>query len=175
MRAMAAPPDADRDVFTQLVRQHDADLRGLAYKLLAGDRDLMDDALQSAYLKAYRALPSFRHGSQVGTWLYRIVYNACVDELRRSARVTAFDPAVGEDIAAPEAGPERRVADSDAVLRGLARLPEGQRAAVVLVDGHGLDTGATADILGVAPGTVASRLSRARASLRAYLGEGFDD
>ncbi len=167
--------DGDRRAFSELVRQHDPRLRALAYKLLCGDRHLMDDALQTAYLKAYRSLATFRDDAELSTWLYRIVYNACVDELRRIARVMPFDPSLRDDVATPDAGPERRVSDADAVLRGLARLTDDQRAAVLLVDGEGFDTAAAAEILGVAPGTVASRLSRARASLRSYLGVGFYD
>ncbi len=167
--------DGDREAFTDLLRHHDAKLRSLAYKLLGGDHHLMEDALQNAYLKAYRSLSSFRDDAQLGTWLYRIVHNECVDELRRTARVTPFDPATRLDMASPDAGPEQRVADADAVLRALARLPDEQRSTVVLVDGEGFDTAAAAAILGVAPGTVASRLSRARAALRSYLEGGLHD
>ena len=75
----------DRPAFDELLRRHDDRMRGLAYKLMA-DRHRMDDALQEAYLKAYRALPRFRPGSDFGTWLYRITYNACIDELRKRKR-----------------------------------------------------------------------------------------
>jgi DNA-directed RNA polymerase specialized sigma24 family protein len=76
----------DPSAFAKVVRHYDPGLRALAYRLL-GDRDRMDEALQEAYLKAYRALPHFRGGSKLGTWLYRIAYNACLDELERSRRV----------------------------------------------------------------------------------------
>ena len=56
----------DRSAFDELLRRHDSRMRGLAYKLMA-DRHRMDDALQEAYLKAYRALPRFRPGSDFGT------------------------------------------------------------------------------------------------------------
>jgi RNA polymerase sigma-70 factor, ECF subfamily len=159
----------DRAAFTALVEHHDHRLRGLAYKLLAGDRHRMDDAMQEAYLNAYRGLGRFRSDADVGTWLYRIVYNACVDELRRSRRrPEPVDPAEHERATA-RSGPESQVAAADAALRGLRALPDDQRLTVVLVDGEGFDNVQAAEFLGVAPGTVASRLSRARAAMRAVL------
>ena len=76
----------DRHAFTEVLRRHDDRLRGLAWKLLGGDPHRMDDALQDAYVRAYRALPRFRQDADLGSWLYRITYNACIDELRRAKR-----------------------------------------------------------------------------------------
>lgn len=72
-------------------------------------------------------------------------------------------------------GPERSVAAADTVRTALAGLPVEQRATVVLVDGEGFDNQSVAQLLGVAPGTVASRLSRARAALRRAIEEVDDD
>lgn len=167
--------DGDRAAFTALVRRHDHRLRGLAYRLLAGDRHRMDDAMQEAYLNAYRALGRFRSDADASTWLYRIVYNACVDELRRgNRRPEPVDPA-GHEGPTARSGPATQAAAADAALRGLRALPDDQRVTVVLVDGEGFDNVAAAEILGVAPGTVASRLSRARAAMRAVLHDPSDD
>jgi RNA polymerase sigma-70 factor (ECF subfamily) len=158
--------DGDVGAFPELVRRHDERLRALAFKLLAGDRDRMDDVMQEAYVRAYRSLGRFRADAELGTWLYRIVYNACIDELRRGRRrpepvdLTAWDGVGGGT------GPEGAASAADEVLRALAALPEDQRLTVVLVDGEGFDHHQAAEILGVAPGTVASRLSRARAAMR---------
>ena len=162
----------DQRAFGLLLRHHDDRMRALAWKLL-GDRDRMDDALQEAYVKAWRSLPSFRRDANFGTWLYRITYNACIDELRRGAhRADPHDwSATGEQPAVTAAGPERHAVAADAVTRLLASLPADQRATVVLVDGEGFDNHTAARMLGVAVGTVASRLSRARATLRAGLRE----
>lgn len=162
----------DRGAFTALVRAHDDRLRGLAFKLL-GDRDRMDDALQEAYLRAFVSLPRFRREADVGSWLYRIVYNACIDELRRGRRrPEPVDPSdAAWDRPATRPGPETVVSTADVTVRALAELPVDQRVTVVLVDGEGFDNVTAAGILGVAPGTVASRLSRARAHLRRAIGE----
>jgi RNA polymerase sigma-70 factor (ECF subfamily) len=160
----------DRLAFEELLRRHDTRMRALAYRLTA-DRHAMDDALQEAYLKAFRAMPRFRPGSDFGSWLYRITYNASIDELRRRKR----SPVATEDPVDPESarpGPERVVSAAETVRGALAELPVDQRVTVVLVDGEGFDHREAAEILGVAPGTVASRLHRARAALRRHLGQG---
>ena len=164
--------DGDRQAFTEVVRHYDHRLRALAYRLL-GDRAAMDDALQEAYVKAFRALPGFRGDAGLGTWLYQITYRACIDHQRRESR---HQTGTGEwsrpDAAAPTADPAATAASRTDLQRALAGLPVDQRAAVLLVDAEGLDYDAAASVLGVAPGTVASRLSRARAALRAALAEG---
>lgn len=163
----------DRDAFTDVLRRHDDRLRALAYKLLGGDRHRMDDALQEAYVRAYRALPRFRRDADLGSWLYRITYNTCIDELRRARRLPGpLDLGVdGWEPPSRDPGPDRVVDAADAVLRALAALPDEQRITIVLVDGEGFDNVTAARILDVAPGTVASRLSRARATMRRVIGE----
>jgi len=159
----------DTRAFPELVRTHDERLRGLAYKLLAGDHHRMDDAMQNAYVQAYRSIDRFRADADLGTWLYRIVYNACLDELRRAKRRPEPVDSTLWERPSGRAGPERAVHAADSVLRALAALPDDQRVTVVLVDGEGFDHQEAAEILGVAAGTIASRLSRARATMREVL------
>jgi RNA polymerase sigma-70 factor (ECF subfamily) len=161
----------DRDAFAALLHRYDPRLRALAYKLLGGDREAMDDALQEAYLRAYRALPSFRRDADLGSWLYRIAYNACIDELRRArSRPAPVEP--GADLPARSPDPAAVVSERDATVRALRALPDDQRVTLVLVDGEGFDNVTAARILDVPPGTVGSRLSRARATVRRILEEG---
>jgi RNA polymerase sigma-70 factor (ECF subfamily) len=179
----------DAVAFTDVVRHYDHRLRALAFRLL-GDRAAMDDALQDAYVKAFRALPGFREDAALGTWLYQITYRACIDQQRREGRhrTAAWDSgpggsppsgarrgaAGGREAAATgaSADPAGTAATRTDLTRALAALPVDQRAAVLLVDAEGLDYDAAAAVLGVAPGTIASRLSRARGTLRAALAEG---
>jgi RNA polymerase sigma-70 factor (ECF subfamily) len=156
------------EAFAAIVQHYDPGLRALAFRLL-GDRDRMDDVLQEAYLRAYRGLPRFRGRSKLGTWLYRIVYNACIDELRRAqaAPTTQFE----DSDAWPENRvgiPERLEAASD-LGAALAELDPRDRAAVLLVDAFGFDYREAARVLHVPEGTVASRLNRARGVLRRAL------
>lgn len=160
----------DAEAFTIVVRHYDPQLRSLAYRLV-GSRDRMDDALQEAYVKAFKALPRFRGQSQLGTWLHRIVFNACLDELERLRRA---DTLPLEEAAEPAAtGPDHAdlLAGREQLESALASLPPHDRAAVLLVDGQGFDYAAAGEVLGVPAGTVASRLNRARATLRRALGE----
>ena len=136
--------------FEALIERHDRALRGLAFRLL-GDRDRMDDAMQEAYLKAFRALPGFAGTSAVRTWLFRIVYNACMDELRKARRAPLpLDSVEAEPGAGPDPGVVAGHRRDLAVALDL--LPPDQRAVVLLVDAEGLDYRDAAAVLGVAPG-----------------------
>lgn len=160
----------DHRAFRALVTHYDRGLRALAYRLL-GDAERMDDVLQDVYVKAYRGLASFRGDSSPGTWLYRITYNACLDHLRRTPRAmtVALDD-VG-DRPAPGGDPADQVVVRSSLADALASLPSEQRAAVLLVDAEGFDHARAAEILGVAEGTVHSRVFRARNALRGHLSE----
>jgi RNA polymerase sigma-70 factor, ECF subfamily len=159
----------DPDAFVQLLQPVDRGLRALAFRLL-GTREAMDDALQEAYGKAFRSLGGFRSGSSLSTWLYRIVYNTCQDEVRRRKPELPLD---GRDGAAP--GHEDEVVRRIDLEAALAALPADLRALVLLVDAEGMDYRSAGDVLGIPPGTVGSRLNRARASLRAALAEEVGD
>jgi RNA polymerase sigma-70 factor (ECF subfamily) len=131
----------------------------------------MDDVLQEAYVKAYRALPRFRGDSKLGTWLYRIAYNACLDELERSRRVVQLPLGEVAEPADPRSSVAETVASRRDLAAALAALAPEDRAAVVMVDAHGLAYRDAGDVLGVPEGTIASRLNRARAALRRTLGD----
>ncbi len=148
----------DRAAFEELLHRHDERLRGLAYRLVA-DRQGMDEALLEAYVNAFKGLPRLRPGKDVGEWLYRLTYNACVDEIRRQQAEPDEPRSQGRGV----------VSTSEVVREALSELPPSQRVTVVLVDGEGFHHGEVAEILGVAPGTVSSRLYRARTKLRRRL------
>lgn len=171
---LARARSGDTHAFEELVRHYDPGLRALAFRLLGGRRAAMHDALQEAYVKAFRALPGFRAEAGLGTWLYRITYNCCVDQLRLEGNSPA-DPLDDETAETGPAGqPELTATRRADLARALGRLPLEQRAVVLLVDAEGLDYAAAAEVLGIAPGTVGSRLNRAHAALRALLSEGDD-
>jgi RNA polymerase sigma-70 factor, ECF subfamily len=161
---LARARSGDHDAFAALIEHYDPGLRALAYRLLE-DADWMDDALQDAYLRAYKALPRFRGESTFGTWLYRIVYNVCLEELQRSRRVRLVPLEDTHEAIDSDAGPEA-VARRTGLAKALASLSPIDRAAVLLVDAQGFDYRAAGAVLGVPEGTVASRLNRARRALR---------
>jgi RNA polymerase sigma-70 factor (ECF subfamily) len=164
----------DQEAFTQLVRHYDLGLRRLAFRLL-GSRERADDVLQDAYVSAYRNLGRFRGEAGIGTWLYRITYNACLDELRRATRRPTAPLEEATEVAAAGPAPGELVAERDRLARALAALSPEHCAAVILVDVQGFDYATAGEALGVPEGTIASRLSNARAALRAALEPMEDD
>ena len=163
----------DQDAFATIVGHYDDRLRALAYRLL-GDRDRMDDVLQEVYVNAFRALPRFKGDAALGTWLYRITYNACIDDLRRRPAVApvSYDDDREPTLVDARSGPAEIAVRRHDLAVALDRLPPDQRTAVLLVDAFGLDYADAAEVLGVRAGTIGSRLSRARAELRAALDGG---
>jgi RNA polymerase sigma-70 factor, ECF subfamily len=167
---IAAHAAGDPQAFSELVRRHRDRMWAVALRTLR-DPEEAADALQDAFISAFRAAASFRAESQVTTWLHRIVVNACLDRVRRKqARPT---------VPLPEAGPGEPAADGDAmadretrlvVSTALAALPEEQRVPIVLVDVEGYSVADTARMLGIAEGTVKSRCARGRAKLAKVLG-----
>jgi RNA polymerase sigma-70 factor (ECF subfamily) len=167
---IAAHAAGDPRAFAELVRRHRDRMWAVALRTLR-DPEEASDALQEAFISAFRAAASFRAESQVTTWLHRIVVNACLDRVRRrQARPT---------VPLPEAGPGEPVADGDAMAdretrlvvgEALAALPEEQRVPIVLVDIEGYSVADTARMLGIAEGTVKSRCARGRAKLAKSLG-----
>jgi RNA polymerase sigma-70 factor (ECF subfamily) len=165
---LAAARLGDHGAFATLVRHYDPRLRALAYHLL-GDPHQTDDALQDAYIKVFQALPSFRGGSALSTWLTRIIYTTCIDHLRRRGRAVPTPDARLEGLLPDQPDPTDDLSSLSTVRTTLLRLPPEQRAVVVLVGVQGLDYRQAAEILGVPSGTVASRLSTARRALRRAL------
>jgi RNA polymerase sigma-70 factor (ECF subfamily) len=148
------------------------------------DPEEASDALQEAFISAFRAAGSFRAESQVTTWLHRIVVNACLDRARRkSIRKTVPLPDQqedeekgGRDVAVAEDPTDDADLSMD-IAAALDTLPPDQRAALVLVDLQGYPVDEAGKILGVPTGTVKSRCARGRARLvplLAHLRQGGD-
>jgi len=170
-RLLARARTGDLDAFVQLIGLHDRPLRALAYRLLE-DPHQMDDALQEAYLKAFRSLRGFEGRSAFASWMHRIVYNVCMDQLRqRSSRNGRVSLGVAEEVPDPMPDPGEVAAQRVDLAAALAALPPKMRAAVLMVDAEGMDYQTVADVLGVPVGTVRSRLSQARRLLRQALSE----
>jgi RNA polymerase sigma-70 factor, ECF subfamily len=157
----------DHGAFHEIVDHYEGRLRVLAYQLLR-DADQMNDALQDTFVKAWGGLPEFRGDAALGTWLYRICYRICLDQLRRQrvrpvAEELADEPTDSTD-------DYDGLALREQVSAALGRLPAEQRAVLLLVDRQGYDYGTVAEALDIPVGTVASRLSLARSAMRRLLG-----
>lgn len=165
---LAAARRGDPQAFAEILRRHDRELRLLAFRLL-GDQGQMEDALQDAALRAYRALPRFNGHSALGTWLYRIVYTTCVDHLRRRPAPMEAPLSATEEAADPDSDPLDQLVASEDLAAALGALPVDQCVALLLIDQEGYDYRAAGEIMGVPAGTVSSRVSKARATVRRLL------
>ena len=163
---LAAHATGDRRAFPELFKRHHSRLYRIARGATPTPEDA-EDVLQEAMLSAHRAAASFRNDAAVGSWLHRIVVNACRDRLRRNA-VRPTEPLPEEG--GPVADRSSSVETTLMVRQALLRLPVDQRAAVLAVDMLGYSVADAAVLLGTAEGTVKSRCARGRARLAALLG-----
>ena len=161
---VAAARAGDSKALEALLRRHYPRLYALCRRLTGDDHDA-DDACQESLLAIVRGLPNFDARSSFGTWAYRVATNSCLDELRRRRRRP--DPGLPEGPDEPVSGgvSDDQVAQRIDVDAALARLPTEFRAAVVLRDLCQLSYDEIAEVLGVPPGTVRSRIARGRAAL----------
>jgi RNA polymerase sigma-70 factor, ECF subfamily len=168
----------DLSAFDQLMQTYEKKVYALCFRMAGNPHDAADLA-QEAFLKAFRALPSFKGESRFSTWLYRIVTNTCLDERRRLARrpsLVSLDKPLETDegtlaVALPDTSPDPLHAALSGELQQeiqqlLSQLPAEQRLILVLRDLEGYSYEEIGRITGVEMGTVKSRLNRARARLR---------
>jgi RNA polymerase sigma-70 factor (ECF subfamily) len=130
---------------------------------LAGNDADAADATQEALIAIVRGLPRFDGTAKFSTWAYRVAVNATLDEMRRRSRRQAVDIDEMHSLSVPSH--EGRASQRVDVDEALLRLPVEFRAAVVLRDLCALDYAEIAEVLGIPPGTVRSRIARGRAML----------
>lgn len=172
MQGIKAPDSHAEQVFTELVDTYQTSLLRMCYLNLQ-DIGLAEDAVQETFIKAYRALSSFRNESNLKTWLMRIAINTCRDMQRGSwwkhmNRAVTLDqlnstiPPVSDDVIS--------------LNMEIAQLPMKLREVVLLYYYQNMTTEEIADALRIAPSTVSSRLKKAREKLRLALkGVYFDE
>jgi len=159
----------DTEAFEALYRRHSARIYTLACRM-AGSAEDGEDLLQEIFLQAYRKLESFKGEAAVGTWLYRLALNHCLDYVRsRRAKMNKLTETLDADSNfEPRAPRETPIARLD-LERAIERLPDGCREAFVLHDVEGFGHREIADLLEIAEGTSKSQVFKARAKLRAWL------
>lgn len=160
--------------FTSLVESHSDMAYGIAFRMLHNAHDA-EDAVQDAFLSAYKALPGFKGQSTISTWLYRIVTNSCLMKIRK-AKIhdkylsdTEFEDAVIPDWSADPVRSALNGELRDVLGQGLVRLAPDLRTAVVLRDVQELTNDEAAEILGISILALKARLHRGRVQLRKYL------
>ena len=160
----------DVDAFAELYAAHSARIYSLATRM-AGSPETGEDLLQEIFLQAYRKIGGFKGDAAVGTWLYRLALNHCLDFVRsRQAKMDKVTAVIGDDDRAPAlmARREQPVERID-LERAVQQLPEGCREVFVLHDVEGYEHKEIAKMLGIAEGTSKSQVFKARMKLRALL------
>jgi RNA polymerase sigma-70 factor (ECF subfamily) len=177
---LAALRAGDDAAYEQLVREHGAHLLAVARRLL-GDGEDARDAVQEAFVSAFRAIGSFAGDAKLSTWLHRIAVNAALMKLRTRRRkpeqpIDDLLPTFEADGHRRDPGgpwqPAERLERRETrklVRDAISRLPESYRTVLVLRDIEELDTAEVAELLGVNAGVVKTRLHRARQALRTLL------
>lgn len=177
----------DQGAFRLLMKRHNQAMFRAARSILRDDAEA-EDAVQEAYLQAYRTMGGFRGDAKLSTWLLSIVANESLGRLRRRQRRATVislegespverEEALEETVATPEDGPETQTLRAEArrlLERKIDQLPEAFRTVFVLRAVQELDVDDTAAALGIAEATVRTRFFRARALLRESLSREID-
>ncbi len=172
----------DGAAYEQIVRELTPRMLATAKRLLSNESDA-EDAVQEAFLSAFKNLDKFQQGSQVGTWIHRILINAALMKLRsrnrrHEASIEDLLPRFNNDGHAENPaqawnlpGPDPIQADEtrQVVRDAIESLPDAYRTVLMLRDIERLDTESTAAALGISSNAVKTRLHRARQALRTLL------
>ncbi|MBL8086804.1 MAG: sigma-70 family RNA polymerase sigma factor [Chthonomonas sp.] len=169
-----------RDAFDQLIRKHERRAYQYAFRLTSNQDEAMD-IVAEAFVRVYNALPNFRGQSAFTTWLYRIITNCYLDFRKKdkSRTQTSLDMVIDNEgseferqIEDPDAAPDIEVERNERerlVQRAIMKLPEYQRAMLIMYHVEMLSYEQIAESLDLPIGTVKSRLNRARLGLRELL------
>lgn len=163
-------PDNDRQIYEGWVHAHAAELFRFAYRLTSS-RDTAEELVQDTFLEAWRGRTALRDQSAARAWLFSILRHRFSRYLRSrppAAHLDISSPTLPEVPSEQRSHPDR-ISDADALQTGLDSLDESVRLPFVMVFIEGRSCRETSEALGIPFGTVLSRLSRARASIRAKL------
>ena len=167
----------DVESFELLISSYDKRAYNIAYRVMGNEEDAKDMA-QEALLRVFRALKDFKGQSSFSTWLYRIVTNVCLDELRRrkNEKYVSMDSAIQTDngelhmeLCSDKETPENvyeRVEQRELIKSAIREMNEEYRSVIVLRDIQGFSYDEISNILDCSLGTVKSRINRARTMLR---------
>lgn len=167
--AIAASKRGEREAFDVLVARYQKPIYRLCYRYV-NNHDDANDLAQDVFLKAWRAISRFRGDSAFSTWLYRIAVNACLNFRAQKRPATNELP---ETLVDPRPGAPAAVEREDEAGRvraAVSRLPEKQRATLILKVFHELTHEEVAQVLGSSVGTVKSNLFHALSNLRKEMG-----
>ena len=154
-------------LFSQLVRTQHGRALSTAYRMLRGERATAEDVVQDAFLRAYRGLDKFRGESQLSTWFFTILIREVRGHQRRSNLRNWLT--LDRVLTPAKSPPEQDVGLQKRITLALEALTERQRTAFVLIYLEEFSLSEAAEIMGCAPGSMKSHLSRARKHMRSSL------
>lgn len=174
----------DKKAFELLINDHFKKIYNIAFRI-AGNADDASDMTQEVMIKLFRNIGSFGGNSKFSTWVYRVATNTCLDELKKLRRHSAYsinneiDTGEGEllyEVEDTAPTPDKLAEKSELsgiVAKAINSLSAEHRIVITLRDIQGFSYEETAKIIGCSEGTVKSRISRARASLKKILERDF--
>lgn len=171
----------NEEVFEEIVRRYQKKVYNTTYRMMGNHEDASDLA-QEAFIRIYRNLHSFKGKSSFSTWLFTVTTNVCRDEMRKRQRRLQAQ-SLSEPVQFEDGEVEREIADDsmapeivslhremhDEIQAVIEQLPPEQKEAIVLREFQGFSYEEIAEISGVAVGTIKSRISRARQSMKKEL------
>jgi RNA polymerase sigma-70 factor (ECF subfamily) len=160
----------EAEAFEELYRLHASRVYNLACRF-SGSLVEGEDLLQDVFVQVFKKLHTFKGEAALGTWLYRLATNVCLDYVRsREGRARQITDQIADEPALPARRDTRPMrADRIDLERAIAALPLGYRAAFVLHDVEGFEHHEVAEMLGIAEGTSKSQVHKARLRIREYL------
>ena len=167
-------PRSRAEQFETMAAEYERPIYLLCLRMM-GNREDAQDCAQEALLRAFRAFDRFRDDASPKTWLYRIAYNTCIDELRRRRGVVSLDTLREGGFDVPDAAAERAYEQlehkerCELVKQAMEQLPEDQRAALVLREFQQLSYEEIANALQQPEGTIKSRINRAREKVKNFV------
>jgi RNA polymerase sigma-70 factor (ECF subfamily) len=169
IRAIGA---GDHLAFERLVRRYQGSILNFIHRQI-GDRHTAEDLTQEAFLRVYRAASRFEERGKVSTWIFKIAYNLCLNEMKRLRRLKRFqldlyDEGIRSGEGAYDALLGAHERDKD-IMNALQKLPESQRAALLLRANEELSYSEISRVLSVSISSVESLIFRARKRLRQLL------
>lgn len=174
---VSAAQRGDGVAFDELVRRHTGAMYRVAFRIL-NDRAEAEDAVQDAWVSAWRSLPRFRGDAAPTTWLYRVVTNAALGRVRRRRPAVPVDtsdealsPLLSDRDSGDPAGHAVRCEEAELVHRAIAALEPSQRAPLVLREFEGMSYEQIAEVLEVNTAALRARVHRARLALLERLEE----
>ena len=167
---LRAAQTGDTEAFGRIYRAQVGRINALALRL-TGDAQRAEELVQSAFVRAWQKLPSFRGESALSTWLHKLTVNVFLldDRGQRRRSLKELPEEAAPEPMTAQRPPAMSHEDRIDLERAIAKLPEGARVAFVLHDIHGYDHNEIAAMCGLAAGTIRAQLHRARRRLQEAL------